>query len=160
MKIDTSKVIVRCAYNSDWDGAMKLAWNTFVKFDAPDYSAEGICNFRNFVRDETLHKMFMTGHYQLFVAVCGGKCLGMLSLREKLHISLLFVDGDYHCNGIGSALIKFVSRYVLTEEGIDRLTVNSSPYAVDFYHRLGFKDTHSETTADGIKFTPMELRLL
>ena len=94
-----------------------------------------------------------------FVAVCDGKYLGMISLREKIHISLLFVDGDYHCNGIGRALIKFVAEYVLTEEGVDRLTVNSSPYAIDFYHRLGFRDTHKETVADGIKFTPMELRL-
>ena len=112
MKIDTSKVVVRCAYNSDWDGAMKLAWRTFARFDAPDYSEEGIINFRNFVRDDTLRKMF------------DGKYLGMISLREKIHISLLFVDGDYHCNGIGRALIKFVAEYVLTEEGVDRLTVN------------------------------------
>ena len=83
----------------------------------------------------------------------------MLTIREKSHISLLFVDGDYHYNGIGSALIKFVSDYVLTEEGIDKLTVNASPYAIDFYHRLGFRDTHKEMVADGIKFTPMELRL-
>lgn len=159
MKIDTSKVVVRCAYNSDWDGAMKLAWRTFARFDAPDYSEEGIINFRNFVRDDTLRKMFVAGHYQLFVAVCDGKYLGMISLREKIHISLLFVDGDYHCNGIGRALIKFVAEYVLTEEGVNRLTVNSSPYAIDFYHRLGFRDTHKETVADGIKFTPMELRL-
>ena len=71
MIIDTSKVVVRCAYNSDWEGAMKLAWETFVKFDAPDYSVEGIGNFRNFVTDENLHKMFVAGHYQLFVAVYG-----------------------------------------------------------------------------------------
>ena len=159
MKIDTSKVIVRCAYNSDWDGAMKLAWETFAKFDAPDYSEEGIKNFHNFVTDANLHKMFVAGHYQLFVATCGDQCLGMLTVREKTHISLLFVDGDCHCNGIGSALIKFVSDYVLTEEGLDKLTVNSSPYAIGFYHRLGFRDTHEETVADGIKFTPMELRL-
>ena len=159
MKIDTSKVIVRCAYNSDWDGAMKLAWETFAKFDAPDYSGEGISNFHNFVTDDNLHKMFVAGHYQLFVAVYGDTCLGMLTIRERSHISLLFVDGDYHCNGIGSALIKFVSDYVLTEEGINKLTVNSSPYAIGFYHRLGFRDTHKETVADGIKFTPMELRL-
>ena len=39
------------------------------------------------------------------------------------------------------------------------LTVNSSPYAVDFYHKRGFRDTGAETVADGIRFTPMEIRL-
>lgn len=158
-KIDTSKIMVRCAYHSDWDGAMNLAWNTFVRFDAPDYSPEGIENFRKFVNDEMLRNMFIAGHYQLFVAVDEGRYVGMLSLRERKHISLLFVDERYHRHGIASALLTYVSRYALTEEGIDKLTVNSSPYAIGFYHKKGFRDLQSETEADGIRYTPMELRL-
>ena len=151
--------MVRCAYHSDWDGAMNLAWNTFVRFDAPDYSQEGIENFRRFVNDEMLRNMFIAGHYQLFVAVDDGKYVGMLSLRERKHISLLFVDERYHRHGIASALLTYVSRYALTEEGVDKLTVNSSPYAIGFYHKIGFRDLQSETEADGIRYTPMELRL-
>lgn len=151
--------MVRCAYHSDWDGAMKLAWETFVRFDAPDYSQEGIENFRNFVHDDMLHKMFIAGQYQLFVATEVEKYVGMLSLRDKKHISLLFVEEEYHRHGIASALINFVSRYALAEEGVDRLTVNASPYAVGFYHKRGFVDLSEETVADGIRFTPMELKL-
>jgi len=158
-RIDTSKIMVRCAYHSDWDGAMDLAWNTFVRFDAPDYSPEGIENFRKFVNDEMLRNMFIAGHYQLFVAVDEGRYVGMLSLRERKHISLLFVDERYHRHGIASALLTYVSRYALTEEGLDKLTVNSSPYAIGFYHKKGFRDLQSETEADGIRYTPMELRL-
>ncbi|MCR5669594.1 MAG: GNAT family N-acetyltransferase [Butyrivibrio sp.] len=138
---------------------MRLAWDTFARFDAPDYSQEGIENFRKFVNDDMLHKMFLAGHYQLFVAIDGDKCVGMLTLREGKHISLLFVDENYHRNGIGSALITFVSRYVHDEEGLDKLTVNSSPYAVGFYHKRGFRDIGSETVADGIRYTPMERQL-
>ncbi len=138
---------------------MKLAWDTFGKFDAPDYSQEGITNFYNFVHDDLLRKMFIAGHYQLFVAMDGEKCVGMISLREKKHISLLFVDADYHGNGVGSALIKYVSKYGVEEEGIDRLTVNAAPYAVGFYHKRGFRDLGPETVADGIRFTPMEIKL-
>ena len=151
--------MVRCAYHSDWDGAMKLAWDTFVRFNAPDYSQEGIENFKKFVNDDMLRNMFIAGQYQLFVAVYNGSYLGMLSLRERKHISLLFVDGNYHGYGIGSALIKYVSKYALEEEGIDELTVNASPFAVGFYHKRGFKDVDKETTADGIRFTPMKLCL-
>ena len=151
--------MVRCAYHSDWDGAMKLAWDTFVRFDAPDYSQEGIENFYKFVNDDMLRKMFVAGHYQLFVAVDNDKYVGMLSLREKKHISLLFVDERYHKHCVASALLTFVCRYAVTEEGIDRLTVNASPYAVEFYHKKGFKDLQGETVADGIRFTPMELLL-
>ncbi len=151
--------MVRCAYHSDWDGAMKLAWDTFVRFDAPDFSQEGIDNFRNFINDDMLRKMFLAGHYQLFVAVDSGRYVGMLSLRDKKHLSLLFVDEAYHHHGIASALITFVRKYALTEEGVEKLTVNSSPYAVDFYHKKGFRDVQGETLADGIRYTPMELSL-
>ncbi len=151
--------MVRSAYHSDWDGAMNLAWHTFERFDAPDYSQEGIRNFYNFVHDDMLRKMFIAGHYQLFVANEGERCVGMISLREKKHISLLFVDEDYHSNGVGSALIRYVAKYALDEEGVDVLTVNSSPYAVGFYHGRGFRDLGPETVKDGIRFTPMELRL-
>ncbi len=150
--------MVRCAYHSDWDGAMKLAWNTFARFDAPDYSQEGIENFHKFVNDDMLRKMFIAGQYQLFVATDDDRYVGMLSLRERSHISLLFVDEEYHRHGVASALIRFVSKYVLTEEGIDRITVNASPYAIGFYHKRGFVDLSGETVADGIRFTPMELR--
>ncbi len=151
--------MVRCAYQSDWDGAMKLAWDTFVKFNAPEYSMEGIDNFNSFVHDDMLRKMFVAGHYQLFVATDGTKYAGMLSLREKKHISLLFVDEKYQRHGVASALLAFVCRYALYEEGIERLTVNASPYATGFYHKKGFRDLQEETMADGIRFTPMELEL-
>ncbi|MCR5404885.1 MAG: GNAT family N-acetyltransferase [Butyrivibrio sp.] len=137
---------------------MKLAWNTFARFDAPDYSQEGIENFHKFVNDDMLRKMFIAGQYQLFVATDDDRYVGMLSLRERSHISLLFVDEEYHRHGVASALIRFVSKYVLTEEGIDRITVNASPYAIGFYHKRGFVDLSGETVADGIRFTPMELR--
>jgi len=38
---------------------------------------------------------------------------------------------------------------------ISNITVNSSPYALEVYHRLGFIDKDREQTVDGIRFTPM-----
>ena len=40
------------------------------------------------------------------------------------------------------------------------MTVNSSPYAVPVYHKLGFKDTGSEQMVNGLRFTPMELNTI
>ncbi|MCR5102364.1 MAG: GNAT family N-acetyltransferase [Butyrivibrio sp.] len=151
--------IVRNAYKSDWDPAIKLAWETFLKFDAPDFSQEGINNFSNFINDDILYKLFLAGNYQLFVAYDNNELIGMLSLRERKHISLLFVDSRYHKKGIGSSLISFVKDYCLNEEGVSTLTVNSSPYATGFYHRLGFINLEDEISTDGIRYTPMKLML-
>jgi predicted GNAT family N-acyltransferase len=155
---DTRDIRIREAGGSDWDQAMLLAYQTFLQFDAPDYTAEGIENFRRFVSDEELRKLFIAGSYQLFVASLHGQIIGMLSLREKKHISLLFVDSRFHRNGIGAALIRYACSYAEADHGEKRVTVNASPYATDFYLRIGFRKLGTEMTADGIRFTPMEIR--
>ena len=150
---------IRSAYREDWEEAMSLAWRTFLQFEADDYSPEGIKNFENFITDTTLYRMFVMGAYQMFVALDGEKIVGMITLRDMTHISLLFVDEKYHRRGIGRALMQYLENYLLTELQASRVTVNASPYGVDFYHRLGFRDLHPEQRKDGIIYTPMEFVL-
>lgn len=150
---------IRSAYREDWEEAMSLAWRTFLQFEADDYSPEGVKNFENFITDSTLYRMFIMGAYQMFVALDGEKIVGMITLRDMTHISLLFVDEKYHRQGIGRALMLYLENYLLTELRASRVTVNASPYGVDFYHRLGFRDLHPEQKRDGIIYTPMEFVL-
>jgi GNAT superfamily N-acetyltransferase len=78
------------------------------------------------------------------------KLIGVIAIRNKgNHIALFFVDGKYHIQGIGRKLFS----YVLENSSSDEITVNSSPYAKEVYHRLGFVDTDVEQTVDGIRFT-------
>ena len=150
---------IRSAYREDWEEAMSLAWRTFLQFEADDYSPEGVKNFENFITDTTLYRMFVMGAYQMFVALDGEKIIGMITLRDMTHISLLFVDEKYHRQGIGRALMQYLENYLLTELQASRVTVDSSPYGVDFYHRLGFRDLHPAQKRDGIIYTPMEFVL-
>ncbi len=149
---------VRSAYRDEWEEAMALAWRTFLRFEADVYTAEGVTNFENFITDTTLHRMFVMGAYQMFVAVADGKIVGMITLRDSTHISLLFVDERYHRRGIGRALLEYLKDYMRQEMGEGRVTVNASPYGVGFYHRLGFRDLRPEEKKDGIIYTPMELK--
>lgn len=150
---------IRSAYRGEWQDAMALAWKTFLRFEADVYSPEGVKNFENFITDSTLHRMFVMGVYQLFVAVENGKIVGMATLRELSHISLLFVEETHHRQGIGSGLIGYLADYLRTEVGASRMTVNSSPYGVGFYHKVGFRDIRPEEMKDGIIYTPMEFIL-
>ena len=149
---------IRSAYRDEWEAAMALAWKTFLRFEADVYSAEGVQNFENFVTDTTLHRMFVMGAYQMFVALDRGKIIGMITLRDSKHISLLFVDERYHRQGIGRALLGHLTDYMAKEMGVHQVTVNASPYGVGFYHRLGFQDLRPEEQKDGIIYTPMELK--
>lgn len=150
---------IRNAYREEWQDAMALAWKTFLRFEADVYSPEGVKNFENFITDSTLYRMFVMGAYQLFVAVERSRLVGMITLRDTTHISLLFVDEAYHRQGIGRGLIGYLADYLRTEVGAERVTVNSSPYGVGFYHKMGFRDIRPEETKDGIIYTPMEFIL-
>lgn len=149
---------IRSAYRDEWEEAMALAWKTFQKFEADVYSAEGVQNFENFITDSMLHRMFVMGSYQMFVALDQGRIIGMITLRDSNHISLLFVDEQYHRQGIGRTLMKYLTDYMDKEMGVHQVTVNASPYGVGFYHRLGFRDLRPEEKRDGIIYTPMELK--
>lgn len=150
------RITVRPAYREEWDDAMALAWRVFMRFEANDYTPEGIESFQDFITDSVLYRMFIMGAYQLFGAYDNGRMIGMISLRNETHISLLFVDERYHRRGVGRRLIQYVSDYVRNEEGHRFVTVNAAPYAVEFYHRVGFVDTNVKQFNDGIWYTPME----
>lgn len=152
-------LLIRKATVEDWDDAMELAFRVFLKFQAEEYGTEGIKNFAEFVTDEDLKKMFIIGEYLLFVALMGDKQVGLISLRSGNHISLLFVDENYHRNGIGTQLVKYLQNYMLQNTKQQKLTVFASPYGVPFYHKVGFVDIGKETRKDGIIYTPMEFYL-
>lgn len=63
------KITVRSAYRDEWDDAMALAWRTFMKFEAADYTQQGIKSFQDFITDNVLYRMFVIGLYQLFAAL-------------------------------------------------------------------------------------------
>lgn len=150
---------IKTAHRDEWEDAMALAWRTFLQFEAKDYTPVGVKNFERFVTDSTLYRMFIIGTYHLFVAYAGETLVGMITLRNDSHISLLFVDEKYHRQGIGRALVQYVRSYLASETRASHLTVNSSPYGVEFYHKLGFRDIGPQEQKDGIIYTPMEFNL-
>lgn len=153
---DSFPYYVRKAKDGDWDDAMAVAWKTFVKFEADEYTKEGVRSFFDFITDSVLHRMFLNGSYHMFVAEDRGKIIGMITLRNDTHVSLLFVDEEYHRQGVGSCLMRAIWDFIVYEVGRDMVTVNSSPYGREFYHELGFLDMGPEVTKDGIRYTPMK----
>ena len=149
---------IRPIMRHEWEDAMQLAWDTFLIFEAPDYSLKGVYNFKKFVRDPLLKRMFTYGKYVAIGAFDGKRIIGIMGVRNTNHVSLLFVDRDYHRMGIASALM---NRYLkdAVAAGVSYVTVNSSPYAVGFYNKIGFDKVNDEMEKDGIRFTPMRMEL-
>ena len=166
---------IRPAVEAEWEDAMALAWRVFSEFEAPSYGEQGTKSFLDFISGNTLKNVFLHGKYPVFLAIDeeSGRIIGVISLREHNHISLLFVDSAYQKNGVGTALIKRAGEYVRTDNEEARhdrnkpeeyryfrakggiLTVNAAPSAVGFYKKNGFVVTGDEKENDGIKYIPM-----
>ena len=78
---------IRWAEDKDWIPAMHMIWKTFLKYEAVDYTEEGIRNFHEFITDEHLYKSFRQGRYQMMVALDGARIIGAASVRNYNHLS-------------------------------------------------------------------------
>ena len=136
--------------------AMDIVWKVFLEFEAPEYSDEGIQEFKDFIAPNIVKKK-MTNK-ELFIWGCfdGDNIIGVIATRPPCHISLLFVDKAYQRQGIAKTLYKTVLDYYKRYSDKREMTVNSSPYALEVYHRLGFVDTDKEQTVNGLRFIPMK----
>ena len=126
--------------------ALELCWQVFLEFEAPEYSPEGVAAFRASLDDkERVRKLNFYGAFD------GEKLVGVLCMRAPQHIGGFFVDAVYHCRGIGRRLFAAMRQ----DYEVQAFTVNSSPYAVEVYRRLGFVPTDTEQLTDGLRYTPM-----
>lgn len=154
----SDEIIIRPIYISEWEEAMRIAWDTFLIYEAPEYSKEGIQSFKNFVRDPILKNLFIEGKYHVLAAFYNGLMVGIIGVRNENHLSLLFVDSEFHRRGIARKLVIKMFEETYRHYGKREMTVNASPYAVGFYHKMGFVDTNVELTTDGIRYTPMKVK--
>lgn len=138
---------IREIKDTEIDDVRNLVLDIFMKYEAPDYSEEGIESFQRTAieNDEFIQSLAIYCAYEKerIVGVIATRCSGN-------HIALLFVDDRYHRMGIGRKLFQTV-----LDKSTEDMTVNSSPYAREVYHHLGFRDTAPEQETDGIRYTPM-----
>lgn len=146
---------IRWAGQSEWVPAMKLIWRTFLEYDGKDYTQEGIRSFFEFITDDDLYRSFLKGDYQMMVALREGEIVGVGSVRNRNHLSLLFVDGAHHRKGVGSALLNCLCDYLKKEAGERCMSLRAAPGAVEFYKKLGFRIVRPETEYAGIRVTAM-----
>lgn len=155
-KIDKAPYQIRWAASGDWQDAMDMVWRTFMQFEAGDYTEEGIASFRDFITDNRLYRMFVEGSYPMLVALDKSRIIGQISVRNGNHISLLFVDKEYHRMGVGRELVSRMAEYLKKERHEIYMTVKAAPYALGFYYRVGFHACSQEEEYSGIRVTSME----
>lgn len=150
----------RVALKSDIQPALDAIWRIFNECGAAGYTVEGKLSFKNFIQYNSVLDRYYNGDIKLFVCLDGSEIVGALMLRRPSHICLLFVDKLYHRRGIARNLFEMARlTCIKSNDKLRRITVNSSPDALGFYHRLGFKKSNKQQTKDGITYTPMQFKI-
>ena len=139
--------------------ALQLAEDVFMQFEAPFFSKRGIESFISFIWGKNVKRMLAEGEFIIWGCYSDGKLVGMIALRNACHISLAFVRGDFHRQGIGRMLYAEASYYA-SKRNVKKITVNASDYGIPFYRAMGFKETDMQLEADGIIYTPMAVKLI
>lgn len=144
-------ISIRKVNENEFEIVTKMVLDVFMKFEAPDYSKEGIETFKDFVSNkERLKDLMILGAYN---NNSSDELIGIIATRNNgNHIAIFFVKEEYQGMKIGRKLFDKV-----LENSSNSITVNSSPYAVEIYKHLGFKIVEPEKIEDGIRFTKMIL---
>jgi len=136
-----------------------LIARVFEEFIAPGYTEEGRQEFLRYARAGALLERMQAGNATL-VACAGSQIVGVLQARDGSHISMLFVEKAFQGRGISRALLsRAIALARKANPDVAQMTLNSSPYALPIYEKLGFRATTAEQIQNGIRFTPMALDL-
>ena len=156
---------IRIVKPNEVRSALNLALAVFMEFEAPVYSEDGIKRFiddcienEEYANTYISSKYFMMGAFGFDENTECDKIIGMIAAKGDNHISMVFVNKNYHRQGVATAIMKEIIT-TLRLKGADKITVNSSPYGLPFYHVFGFTDTDTEQTKNGLTFTPMVFEL-
>lgn len=136
-----------------------LVLSGFDAYIAPEYTPQGVAEFRKYVEPAALLERTHQDHF-IVIATDGDTLAGMIEMRQNNHVSLLFVAAPFQRRGISRGLLDHAMADAQSQEGaVERVTVNSSRYGVPAYEALGFLQTGPERAVNGIVFTPMAMRI-
>jgi len=142
------QVTIRSALPEEVRPALAFAQKIFVQFVLPGADTTGSGD-----GEENIRK-YEAGHWLMFLALDGDHIVGMACERNSDHIRKLYVDADYHRQGIATALMDTIIA-AMKEQGTAQITLASSDHALPFYTRYGFAATGPRQSNNGLIFTPM-----
>ena len=152
------EIMIKHIFADDLKPALELVNKVFTEFVAIDYSEQGNATFTSYLENkyEEVAADIHSGNKKLWGYYKDGEIVGVIGTRNTTHISLMFVDKNYHRQGIATQLLNTVISNIIINLDNKEITVNSSPYAVKVYEHLGFTKTAEQQEKDGIIFVPMK----
>ncbi|MCL2569466.1 MAG: GNAT family N-acetyltransferase [Oscillospiraceae bacterium] len=149
--------MIREVADKDVPRAIDLVNRVFTEFVAVDYSKQGRNTFETYLKTklDDVSAALKSGGKKMWAYYQDDDILGVLAIQGPSHISLMFVEKAHHRQGIAKGLFDVALGEMAQNRDVTQITVNSSPYAVEAYERLGFAQTAEQQEKDGILYVPM-----
>ena len=130
--------MIRKLNKTEFHQAVAVALEVYLQCGQDDFDDEGLEAFKSFIfNDERMNELRIYGAFE------ENRLVGIMGTKNKgKHISLFFINKDFHRKGIGKQLFDY-SQY---DCPANEITVNSSTYAIKFYESLGFEKNRRQTT--------------
>jgi GNAT superfamily N-acetyltransferase len=123
------------------------------------YDSLGREVFLDYIQPEKLKERFQeTQRFLQILVVREGEIVGWMEVRDKFHISMLFVKKNLQKHGIGRKLVKVVEENAILN-GNQSITLNSSPNSIGAYVSMGFVQQSNLCMINGVKFYEMKKEL-
>ncbi len=131
----------------------------FSEFISNDYTVEGVFQFESFVDEQTIKGRLASGSF-MFVAKNEESIVGAIEIKDGSHIPLFYVKKGFQRKGLGKKLFKLaLKKNSELNPSVEVISVNSSPFAVDIYKSLGFRNSAAMQVKNGIRYFPMQYKI-
>jgi len=145
-----SSTIIRKATSTDAQAISKLMIPLVTEFISCEYTEQGAAVMLASMTPKVIRSNFDQA-YEYFVTEENNEIVAVLGIKQGNHIFHCFVDKNHHRIHFG----KNLWQYWLANAKPERVTVNSSRYAIKFYQSLGFSSNHDIFEKNGVTCYPM-----
>ena len=134
-----------------------LIKTVYDEFVAPDYTLNGNAFFYTYIQPSNFVQRFTITKNIIVTAIADSQIVGMIEIRGTNMVSLLFVQKEFHKQGVARALLKeALSQIRLRKPDLSELHVHASPYSISVYENLGFVGVGDLQEDNGIKYLAMK----
>ena len=130
-------LIIRRFEEKDAEQASDLIIRALIEVNSKDYSEAVIKNLCESFSSQNLIEM--SKKHDILVAIEDNQVVGTVRLKENA-IYTVFVDPNYHHQGIGTELMQAIENLVKKRQ-FKEVKLGASITAIEFYKKLGYLNT-------------------
>ncbi|PKA81974.1 GNAT family acetyltransferase [Ulvibacter sp. MAR_2010_11] len=146
-------MIIRKAVNKDIDEISDLIQKV-TDYNPNNYSPEQIVAWKKYNAKSEIKKQL--NDRLIFCAIEDNKTIGTIALKENFILGF-YVNYSIRNIGIGTKLLDYLEKYALCNN-IKKLKLTSTPSAIEFYKKRGYKIKENVTLSIyGVDYPEVEM---